>query len=216
MRVLHLTAEFPPLIWGGLGTAVGGLALASARAGLEVKVLLVGGAWFWSYGHRVGAPERTSAAAAGLEVVPVAEAGAVAAGLRLARRWRPDVLHVHPVELWPIARESRRRTGIPIVYTVHSLNSAEYEIGCEPAWSATVSGSTSPAGCCRTRWPSGTGRPTCWWCRAGTSRSAWWCWRECCTACPSWPRRWGGRPPSWSTAAPACWCRRGTPEPSPP
>src|SRR5437763_520746 len=30
MRVLHLTAEFPPLIWGGLGTAVGGLALARA------------------------------------------------------------------------------------------------------------------------------------------------------------------------------------------
>ena len=132
MRVLHLTAEFPPLIWGGLGTAVGGLALASARAGLEVKVLLVGGAWCWSYGHRVEAAEGASASTAGLEVVPVAEAGAVAAGLRLARRWRPDVLHVHPVELWPIAREIRRRTGIPIVYTVHSLNSAEYEIGCEP------------------------------------------------------------------------------------
>jgi hypothetical protein len=43
MRVLHLTAEFPPFIWGGLGTAVGGLATASARAGLDVKVLLVAG-----------------------------------------------------------------------------------------------------------------------------------------------------------------------------
>ncbi|MFL6232040.1 MAG: glycosyltransferase family 4 protein [Thermoanaerobaculia bacterium] len=132
MRVLHLTAEFPPLIWGGLGTAVGGLALASARAGLEVKVLLVVGAWFWSYGRRIAAPEGASPAGTGLEIVPVEESEAVAEGLRLARRWRPDVLHVHPVELWPIAREIRRRTGIPIVYTVHSLNSAEYEIGREP------------------------------------------------------------------------------------
>ena len=43
MRVLHLTPEFPPVIWGGLGTAVGGLANASAHAGISVGVLLVGG-----------------------------------------------------------------------------------------------------------------------------------------------------------------------------
>ena len=43
MRVLHLTTEFPPVIWGGLGTAVGGLVLASARAAVTVGVLLVGG-----------------------------------------------------------------------------------------------------------------------------------------------------------------------------
>ena len=42
MRVLHLTTEYPPLIYGGLGTAVGGLVQASAAAGLEVAVLLVG------------------------------------------------------------------------------------------------------------------------------------------------------------------------------
>jgi glycogen(starch) synthase len=43
MRVLHLTTEFPPVIWGGLGTAVGGIVIASAGAGLTVGVLLVGG-----------------------------------------------------------------------------------------------------------------------------------------------------------------------------
>lgn len=36
MRVLHLTTEFPPVIYGGLGTAVGGLVAASARTGIEV------------------------------------------------------------------------------------------------------------------------------------------------------------------------------------
>src|ERR1700750_2985100 len=43
LRVLHITPEFPPVIWGGLGTAVGGLVNASARAGVTVGVLLVGG-----------------------------------------------------------------------------------------------------------------------------------------------------------------------------
>ncbi|HEV2852960.1 MAG TPA: glycosyltransferase family 4 protein [Thermoanaerobaculia bacterium] len=133
MRVLHLTAEFPPFIWGGLGTAVGGLATASARAGLEVKILLVGdGEWFWSYGHQVRILESPEPEGMGLEIVPAREAEAVASGVRLARWWQPDVLHVHPVELGPIAREIRRQTGVPIVYTVHSLNSAEYEIGHEP------------------------------------------------------------------------------------
>lgn len=42
MNVLHLTTEFPPVIYGGLGTAIGGLVEASARAGIGVGVLLFG------------------------------------------------------------------------------------------------------------------------------------------------------------------------------
>ena len=43
LRVLHLTTEFPPVIYGGLGTAVGGWVTASARAGITVAVELVEG-----------------------------------------------------------------------------------------------------------------------------------------------------------------------------
>src|SRR5215203_1684984 len=43
MRVLHLTTEFPPIIYGGLGTAVGGWVTGSARSGVDVAVLLVEG-----------------------------------------------------------------------------------------------------------------------------------------------------------------------------
>src|SRR5947199_9828923 len=133
MRVLHLTAEFPPFIFGGLGTAVGGLAMASVRAGIEVKVLLVGGEWFWSYGGRVASslvphPLPTP----GLEILPVGEHEARAAAVRLARQWHPEILHLHPVELWPIAQAIRQETGMPVVYTAHSLNSAEYEMGGAP------------------------------------------------------------------------------------
>jgi hypothetical protein len=42
MRVLHLTTEFPPVIYGGLGTAVGGLVKASAATGIATGVLLFG------------------------------------------------------------------------------------------------------------------------------------------------------------------------------
>src|SRR6266699_5183996 len=42
-RILHLTTEFPPVIYGGLGTAVGGWVTASARAGMTMGVLLVEG-----------------------------------------------------------------------------------------------------------------------------------------------------------------------------
>ena len=42
MRVLHLTTEFPPVIYGGLGTATGGLVKALVEAGVEAGVLLIG------------------------------------------------------------------------------------------------------------------------------------------------------------------------------
>src|SRR5262249_47601346 len=62
------------------------------------------------------------------------------AAVALARRLQPDVVHVHPVELWPAARAIREDLGTPLVYTVHSLNIAEYHIGheegCAPLWLA--------------------------------------------------------------------------------
>jgi glycogen synthase len=43
MRILHVTTEYPSVIYGGLGTAIGALVEASTQVGLEVAVLLVGG-----------------------------------------------------------------------------------------------------------------------------------------------------------------------------
>jgi len=141
MRVLHLTPEFPPIIWGGLGTAVGGLATASAHAGISVGVLLVGGALVLgdgSYGawRAISGEEQHSLLGESLVVnsdgvsffqVPPTDAERI--GIRLAQKWTPDVLHLHTAWFWPIARAIREQTGIPLVYTVHSLDRAEYEIG---------------------------------------------------------------------------------------
>src|SRR6266487_4049806 len=63
-RILHLTTEYPPVIFGGLGTAVGGWVRASAQQGLAVGVLLIDGALVVdeSMTNLYGAPVARSAA----------------------------------------------------------------------------------------------------------------------------------------------------------
>jgi glycosyltransferase involved in cell wall biosynthesis len=132
MRVLHLTTEFPPLVYGGLGTAVGGLATASAGTGIQVGVLLIrdGGS---GYRPRLGIDAwRDPALRPGVEVFVTTWLDAAGDGLKLIGFWRPDVIHLHVFWLWWIARSLRDRTGVPIVYTVHSLDVAEYELGGGP------------------------------------------------------------------------------------
>ncbi len=141
MRVLHLTPEFPPVIWGGLGTAVGGLATASAHAGLSVGVMLVGGALVLgdgSYGEwrRLFREQQSIAGndspvvnSDGVSFFQVSPAEAQETGIRLVRKWKPDVVHLHTAWFWPIAQAIREQTHTPLVYTVHSLDRAEYEIG---------------------------------------------------------------------------------------
>jgi glycosyltransferase involved in cell wall biosynthesis len=139
MRVLHLTPEFPPVIWGGLGTAVGGLVNASARSGLSVGVLLVGGALVldrageggYGYGRawqgRPTVPVATNAA--GVRFFHVQPDQAVAAALALVADWEPDVIHLHTSWLWHVAEAMREVADIPVVMTVHSLDRLEYEHG---------------------------------------------------------------------------------------
>jgi glycogen(starch) synthase len=139
VRLLHLTTEFPPVIWGGLGTAVGGIVRASARAGITVGVLLVGGVLSadGSYSGWQPVPDkalpfglgRIVKTSDGVTFFHVAPHDGINAGLRFARAWQPDVVHLHSSWLWPVASAIREECGTPIVFTVHSLDRAEYEWG---------------------------------------------------------------------------------------
>jgi glycosyltransferase involved in cell wall biosynthesis len=137
MRVLHLTPEFPPVIWGGLGTAVGGLANASARAGMSVGVLLVGGPLVTGDHHYGGwqpfpfekIPSDAVVNRDGVVFFHVSPDEAYERGLRLGSEWKPDVIHLHTAWLAPLAQMIRERTNAPMVLTVHSLDRAEYEVG---------------------------------------------------------------------------------------
>ena len=150
MRVLHLTTEYPPVIYGGLGTAVGGWVTASARAGLTMGVLLVEGELVVDdpAGGRYGGLHRPAGRAGPTREV---EGGAQAvvdrdgirffqstwdeateAGVRLAGQWEPDLVHLHTAMVWPQAQAIQEQTSKPLVYHVHSVDRAEYEIGHEP------------------------------------------------------------------------------------
>jgi glycogen(starch) synthase len=136
LRVLHVTREFPPVVWGGLGTAVGGLAEASVRAGMDVVILLVHGS---SGGGYRG--ESLPAAVAGnggmvtgsVRIVETGEEDAQHIAREIFRSWRPSIIHVHPVELGSFARGLAESEGLPLVYTIHSMNIAEYTVGHEPS-----------------------------------------------------------------------------------
>jgi glycogen(starch) synthase len=141
MRVLHLTTEFPPVIYGGLGTAVGGWAKACAHAGVEIAVQLVGGilaidgtgALYGAPRHRT--PYRGASSAReseeGIRFIQCSEADSIA-GVRAVEEWRPDVVHLHTAMLWYLASAIKAATGRPLVFHVHSVDRAEYDIGNEP------------------------------------------------------------------------------------
>jgi glycogen synthase len=136
MRILHVTTEYPPVIYGGLGTAVGALVEASMQAGLEVAVLLVGGGSSAGYNASTADPTSGNETAVRREgralIRCVSHQTAIAEAVSLARAWRPDVIHVHVFWLAHVALAIRDSTGTPMVYTVHSLDRAEYELGLGP------------------------------------------------------------------------------------
>jgi hypothetical protein len=57
---------------------------------------------------------------------------AIDTGVRLVREWRADIVHLHTAMLWYVAQAIQAATATPIVYHVHSVDRAEYEIGQEP------------------------------------------------------------------------------------
>lgn len=129
MRVLHITTEFPPFIIGGCGRAVGGLADASARAGLDVGVLLITDAPPAS-----AADERSAATRApGVTLFQIHDSDPAEVAARIAEEWRPDVLHLHVPWVLPFVRTILERVRVPVVYTLHSLLRAAFDIGREPA-----------------------------------------------------------------------------------
>jgi glycogen(starch) synthase len=110
MKVLILTADYPPRAWSGIGTAVARQARALGELGVDATVL-------------VGRPGRR----------PPARAAGPSRVLSLAGPRFPvdprgfDVVHLHSLCLAELAAELRRRFGLPLVYTAHALVDREAE-----------------------------------------------------------------------------------------
>ena len=112
VRLLVLTADFPPLVWSGIGTAVANQAGALADFGLDVHVL---------------APESL--------YLPIGQQdpSGFAVHALSGRKFpvdvrRYDLLHLHSLALSELALEIKRRTGLPLIYTAHSLVEDELHV----------------------------------------------------------------------------------------
>lgn len=112
MRVLMLTADYPPCSWSGIGTAVRRQAQALAELGAQVCVLVA---------RPPGRDGVEPAKTPGVEVLALDRN-------RFPVRARDfDVLHLHSLPLTELAFELGRRFDLPLVATVHALVQEESE-----------------------------------------------------------------------------------------
>ena len=143
MRILHLTWEYPPVMYGGLGRHVHALADAQAKAGHEVVVI--------TQAPNSAAPARVAWGSAGpvrvlratvdhsrhdpddlLAHVAEMEFEFTGHGNRLIADWQPDVIHAHD---WMVAHAAvalRDSSGIPLTATIHAT-----EAGRNMGWIST-------------------------------------------------------------------------------
>jgi glycosyltransferase involved in cell wall biosynthesis len=111
------------------------LVKALAKAGVEVAVLLFGSGGGSGYGEFREVDEDRGARRRRIDGVRVFEVSwfhDFNTIMSIIASWQADVLHLHSFWLWPIAGAIRQRFRIPLVYTVHSLDRAEYEVGAGP------------------------------------------------------------------------------------
>ena len=134
MRILILSWEYPPLVYGGLGRHVHALAEAQAAAGPRGRGRHPGGR---RRPRRLGVN--------GVRVVRVApdppalpmsdllawvmsfEHALTRAALRVAEDLRPDVVHGHDWLVAHTATAVKERYGIPLVATVHATEAGRHQ-----------------------------------------------------------------------------------------
>ncbi|HKE29631.1 MAG TPA: glycosyltransferase family 4 protein [Bryobacteraceae bacterium] len=111
MRLLILTSDYPPGAWSGIASAVEAQAKALVQAGAEVDVVV---------GNHATIRPRTGPRVHRLDPssFPVDP-----------RRF--DRIHLHSLSLAGLAFELRRRYGLPVTYTAHSLLWRELDPGPE-------------------------------------------------------------------------------------
>ena len=134
--MLHLSWEYPPLVYGGLGRHVHALAEAQAAAGHDVVVLtqhpgdpavavdeMVNGVRVVRVPHD---PPSTPMSELLAWVLSLNHAF-VRAGMRLGRTWTPDVVHAHD---WVVAHTGaalRQEFGVALVATMHATEAGRHQ-----------------------------------------------------------------------------------------
>ena len=109
MRVMLLTADYPPDNWSGIGQAVERQAHGLTRMGAEVHVLYPASNGSMIRGTRGLGPCLHKLHGCSFPTDPCGF----------------DWIHLHSLALAELALEIRRRTGTPLAYTAHSVLASE-------------------------------------------------------------------------------------------
>jgi glycogen synthase len=132
VRILHVTWEYPPLVYGGLGRHVHGLAEAQAAAGHEVVVVTQQPPG--SLPDEVVDGVRVVRAACEPARLDHAELLGWVRGLdralaraAVATGWTPDVVHAHDWVVGDAGRRVRDAFGIPLVATLHATEAGRHQ-----------------------------------------------------------------------------------------
>jgi len=152
MRILHLSWEYPPIIYGGLGRHVHAIAEAQVAAGHEVVVLTQatdadhpGDAVEQVRGVRVVRVHR-DAPYVPLDVEHLVgwilgfNSALSRASLRLFRDWRPEVVHGHD---WLVAHAlvlAAQAADAPAVLTIHATEAGRHQGWMPSELSRTIHG----------------------------------------------------------------------------
>lgn len=139
MRILHVSWEYPPVVYGGLGRHVTALAHAQAEAGHDVVVVTQHGAGA-SYDEVVGGLRVVRATPESSPVPPPSELLAwvhsidhslARAGLRVTRgpggSWTPDVVHAHDWVTAHAGTALAQASRAPLVATIHATEAGRHQ-----------------------------------------------------------------------------------------
>lgn len=128
MRILHITTEYPPVITGGMASAVSGLVSECARTGMTILVVHIRDMRRKEY-RQPSSLKLPNSSQCGIIIPIVLNVfkinDAINLCIDLARKWKPDIIHLHTFSLLPIALSIKGQIGTPMVYTVHSLEREE-------------------------------------------------------------------------------------------
>ncbi|MGE3811549.1 MAG: glycosyltransferase family 4 protein [Candidatus Nanopelagicales bacterium] len=137
MRILHLSWEYPPVVYGGLGRHVHALAESQAAAGHDVVVVTQ---------HPGTADVALDEVVGGVRVVRVPQDspeipfqeqflawvmalnhGMTRASYALGRTWRPEVVHAHDWLVGHAAANLRQAFEVPVVATMHATEAGRHQ-----------------------------------------------------------------------------------------
>ena len=135
MQILHLSWEYPPLVYGGLGRHVHALAEAQAAQGHAVVVITQtdgAGADRVSNGVRIiSAPRDLPDLALENDTLLAWVAGMehalTRATVRLSKTWRPDVIHAHDWMVAHVAATASQLFERPVVATFHATEAGRHQ-----------------------------------------------------------------------------------------